>query len=56
MQIATLKPMLAQLVRELPEGGGRDGGGVELRSRHGLRDAAGEGHVPPPPRLSPGFA
>jgi ATP-dependent DNA ligase len=49
MQIATLKPMLAQLVRELPEGdyvyepkwdgfrclAGRDGGAVELRSRHG---------------------
>src|SRR5919112_3284981 len=49
MQIATLTPMLAQLVRELPEGdyvyepkwdgfrclAGRDGGAVELRSRHG---------------------
>jgi ATP-dependent DNA ligase len=49
MRIATLKPMLAQLVRELPEGdfvyepkwdgfrclAGRDGGAVELRSRHG---------------------
>src|SRR5829696_3420270 len=50
MVIATLKPMLAQLVRELPKGdyvyepkwdgfrclaGRDDGGGVELRSRHG---------------------
>jgi len=49
MRSATLKPMLAQLVRELPEGdyiyepkwdgfrclAGRDGAGVDLRSRHG---------------------
>jgi ATP-dependent DNA ligase len=49
MQIETPTPMLAQLVRELPEGdyvyepkwdgfrclAGRDGGEIELRSRHG---------------------
>ncbi len=49
MQIASLKPMLAQLVRELPEGNyiyepkwdgfrclaGRDAREIELLSRHG---------------------